>query len=247
MAASRRFMGRETEASLQLDCAMSLRTGSGQNSQSAESRTVSAPPAEARGTDAGAGEAGFCVAKGNGLGATGLGGVVGTTGVALGAAARAGALSFDLKTPEMSSGTSTCVCPERRANSAGFMAAKILANGRSTHVSSRLASSAKVPGGADWRSSAKRIRTAPEGSCAKAVLTGSGKTPVADDETSGAREAGNRATMSLNGTGMTSAWGCMAGGDFGSGGAGNAGTGCAGTGAGGEKSRLKKSNMQRSG
>jgi len=243
MAASRRFMGRETEASLQLDCAMSWRTGSGQNSQSAESRTVSAPPAEDRCMVTGAGAAGFCGTAGAGLGATGLGGAAGTTGAAPGAAARAGALSFDLKTPGMSSGTSTCVCPGRRARSAGFMAATIPGNGRSTHVSSRLASSAKVPGGADWRSSAKRIRTAPEGSCAKAVLTGSGKAPAAGDKTSGAREAGNRATMSLNGTGMAS----PACGGCGAAGLGSAGTGCAGTGAGGEKSRLKKSNMQRAG
>jgi hypothetical protein len=101
------------------------------------------------------------------------------------------------------SGTATVLCPERRASSAGLIAATICGNGRLTGVRSWLELSEKVPPGDPWRNSPKETLTAPDGSCARAVCTDKEKVPLPGAAAMAAKLGESEAMIGASGNWIT--------------------------------------------
>ena len=102
------------------------------------------------------------------------------------------------------SGTAVTFCPGRRASSAGSMDARTCAKGKLTSDLSRVALSAKVPGGAFCRNWPKGIFTAPKGNCVRAARTGRAKVPPPGEATKAARLGGSAAKIGASGRWITS-------------------------------------------
>ena len=93
------------------------------------------------------------------------------------------------------SGTTTLFCVERRVSNDGSIDASTCASGRFTGVESSIEFSAKVPGGAAFRSSPKVTFTDPVGNCIKADLTDSANVPCPGEATNADKFGGSAARI----------------------------------------------------
>ena len=84
------------------------------------------------------------------------------------------------------------------------MRESISGNGKSTMVSSWLATSRKVPGGEASLNSPKGNFTWPEGNWPMIFLNGNATSPLPGDLTNAANDAGNRLSTTFNGNANTS-------------------------------------------